>query len=105
MSFITLVHAVVSRLPIRREQTHGGAQASDTETETGTKPRDGTNLQRRLFLQSRTERQTLDYLRDRVDGPPVEAAVDSDGRLVIHSQGARWVRAEKDSYLAEVEFR
>lgn len=102
MSFITLVHAVVSRLPIRREQTHGGAQASDMEE---TKPRDGNNLQRRLFLQSSRERQTLDYLRDRADGPPVEAAVDGDGRLVIHSQEARWVRAEKDSYLTEVEFR
>lgn len=102
MSLITFVHAVVSRLPIRREQTHGGAQASDAG---GTEPRPGGNLQRRLFLQSRTERQTLDYLRDRADGPPVEAAVDSQGRLVIHSQGNRWVRAERDSYLSEVEFR
>ncbi len=34
MSVFTLVHEIVSRIRVRRNQTHGGAQAAESDSET-----------------------------------------------------------------------
>lgn len=38
MSVFTLVHEIVSRIRVRRDKTHGGAQAADSDSETLSEP-------------------------------------------------------------------
>lgn len=93
MNLITALYGVVSQLPVQREQTHGGAQASDVLLST-TKPRERCRLYRRAFLKA-------------MNGPEIAAAVDWDGRLIIHdsSDATAWIRADMDSYLMAEEFQ
>lgn len=87
MSVITLVHAVVSRLPVRREQTHGGAQASDALLSI-TEPRDGYTLQQRLFLQATSSGE-----------PPVQSMTDGEALVLYDGGEESWLRAEPDSFV------
>lgn len=91
MNLITALHAIVSQLPVH-DNSHGGAQASDSLLSI-TKPRGGC-LYRRVFLRA-------------TSGPEVAAAVDPEGRLVLHDSEnvTGWVRAEMDSYLMAEEFQ
>lgn len=91
MNLITALYGIVSQLPVRH-QTHGGAPTSDRLSTT--KPRDGYSLQQRVFLRA-------------TSGPTVAAAVDWDGRLILHDSEdtTAWIRADMDSYLMEEEFQ
>lgn len=85
----TVLYGVVRQLPVRRVQTHGGAQTSDSLPMAISKPRRGQSLQTRLFLKATSG-----------DEPPVQSMTDNGALILYDGNETSWVRAEPGSFVS-----
>lgn len=103
MNLLTALHTIVSRLRSRRVQTHGGAQAagSDSETDQLTIEEDPEEWHPEDLLAGSGASKSI--APDDREGPAPRAlpeAVEHDGKIIlVGGNQTDWIRADPDSVI------